>query len=210
MAPVEVVLVGAGDIARCDGQDDEATAALLDSIPGTVITLGDNVYGSSTVSPDFNNCYDPSWGRHKARTRPAAGHMEYWSPGAATYWQYFGAAAGDSGKGYYSYDLGGWHIVVLNSGGNTSTMAAGSPQELWLRADLAANTRQCTLAIWHHPRFSSAGTALRPEVQPFWDDLYAAGAELVLNAHYELYERFAPQTPAGVLDLQRGIRQFTV
>ena len=119
MAPAEVVLVGAGDIARCDGQDDEAAAALLDSIPGTVFTLGDNVYGSSTVSPDFNNCYDPSWGRHKARTRPAAGHMEYWSPGAATYWQYFGAAAGDSGKGYYCYDLGGkllWNTQVYRGG----------------------------------------------------------------------------------------------
>jgi len=212
VAPATQVLVGAGDIARCDRTNDELTAAIMDTIAGTVFTIGDNVVGSSTQPPDFTNCYAPSttWGRHKARTRPVPGHTETWSPGDATYYQYFGAAAGDSGKGYYSYDLGAWHIIVLNTGGNTSTMAAGSPQELWLRADLAANTRQCTLAIWHHPRFSSAGTALRPEVQPFWDDLYAAGAELVLNAHYELYERFAPQTPAGVLDLQRGIRQFTV
>ncbi|HEY6210357.1 MAG TPA: PKD domain-containing protein [Gemmatimonadales bacterium] len=209
-APAEVVLAGAGDIARCDGQDDEATAALLDGIPGTVITLGDNVYGSSTVSPDFN-CYDRSWGRHKARTRPAVGHMEYWSPGAATYWQYFGATAGDSGKGYYSYDLGGWHIVVLNSG---IDMSAGSAQEQWLAADLAGNAALCTLAYWHVPRFSTVpnpdGLRVLPALKPLWDDLYAAGAELVVNAHYEVYERFAPQTPDGAADPRRGIREFIV
>jgi len=205
------VLVGAGDIARCDRTDDEATAALLDNISGTVFTIGDNVLGSSSVVPDFTNCYAPSttWGRFKARTRPAPGHMESWSPGSATYYDYWGTAAGTRGSGYYSYDLGAWHIVVLNSGGDIST-AAGSAQELWLKADLAASTKQCTIAIWHHPRFSSTGTALRAEVKPFWDDLYAAGAELVLNAHYEVYERFAPQTPDGVSDPLRGIRQFTV
>ncbi|PYP66951.1 MAG: alkaline phosphatase, partial [Gemmatimonadetes bacterium] len=200
------VLVGAGDIARCDRTDDEAT-----DISGTVFTIGDNVLGSSSVVPDFTNCYAPSttWGRFKARTRPAPGHMESWSPGSATYYDYWGTAAGTRGSGYYSYDLGAWHIVVLNSGGDIST-AAGSAQELWLKADLAASTKQCTIAIWHHPRFSSTGTALRAEVKPFWDDLYAAGAELVLNAHYEVYERFAPQTPDGVSDPLRGIRQFTV
>ena len=205
------VLVGAGDIARCDRTDDEHTAALLDTIAGTVFTLGDNVLGTSSQVPDFTNCYAPTttWGRFKARTRPAPGHMETWSPGSATYYDYWGTAAGTRGNGYYSYDLGAWHIVVLNSGGDIST-AAGSAQEQWLKADLAASTKQCTLAIWHHPRFSSTGTALSDAVKPFWDDLYAAGAELVLNAHYEVYERFAPQTPGGVLDTQRGIRQFTV
>ena len=205
------VLVGAGDIARCDRSDDEHTAALLDAIAGTVFTIGDNVLGTSSQVPDFTNCYAPTttWGRFKARTRPAPGHMESWSPGSATYYAYWGAAAGESGKGYYSYDLGAWHIIVLNSGGDIS-YAAGSAQEQWLKADLAASTKQCTLAIWHHPRFSSTGTALSDAVKPFWDDLYAAGAELVLNAHYEVYERFAPQTPGGVLDTQRGMRQFTV
>src|SRR6266550_4010765 len=201
------VLVGAGDIARCDRTDDDRTAAILDTIPGTVFTLGDNVLGSSTLVPDFNNCYNPSWGRHKARTRPANDHLEYWIAGASTYFDYFGDAAGARGKGYYSYELGGWHIVVLNTGVST---AAGSPQELWLKADLAASTKRCTLAYWHMPRFSSTGTAVRDAVKPFWDDLYAAGAELVLNAHYDVYERFAPQTPAGVLDLQNGIREFIV
>jgi len=211
VAPTGPVLVGAGDIARCDGQGDEATAALLDGIPGTVFTAGNNVYGSDSVAPDFTNCYEPSWGRHKARTRPAVGSHEYFSPGAASYWQYFGAAAGDSGAGYYSYELGSWHIVVLNSGVD---MRVDSPQEQWLRADLAAHPALCTLAYWHHPRFSSvpnsAGVKVLPQIKPLWDDLYAAGAEVVVNAHYEVYERFAPQTPDGAADPPRGIRQFTV
>ncbi|HXL35496.1 MAG TPA: PKD domain-containing protein, partial [Gemmatimonadales bacterium] len=205
------VLVGAGDIARCDRTNDEATAALLDGIPGAVFTVGDNVMGGSTAPPDFINCYDPSWGRHKARTRPAIGHMEGFSPGSATYTQYFGAAAGDPGKFYYSYDVGSWHVVVLNS---TISTAAGSPQEQWLRADLTAHPAQCALAIWHLPRFSStSGTGLpvvNDAVKPLWDDLYAAGTEVVINAHYEVYERFAPQTSSGAPDPQLGIRQFTV
>ncbi|HVH69045.1 MAG TPA: PKD domain-containing protein [Gemmatimonadales bacterium] len=205
------VLVGAGDIARCDRTNDEATAALINNIPGAVFTVGDNTLGSSTSPPDFIGCYDPSWGQFKARTRPAIGHMEGFSPGSSTYVQYFGAAAGDSGKWYYSYDLGSWHIVVLNS--NIST-AAGSPQELWLKNDLATSTKQCTIAIWHLPRFSStSGTGLpvvNDAVLPLWNDLYSAGAEIVINAHYEVYERFALQTPGGVADPQLGIRQFTV
>src|SRR6184192_1985107 len=211
-APVGAqVLVGAGDIARCDRQNDEATAALLDGISGAVFTVGDNVSGGSTSPPDFVNCYDPSWGRHKARTRPAIGHMEGFSPGSSTYVQYFGAAAGDSGKFYYSYDVGTWHVVVLNS---NISMSAGSAQEQWLRADLTAHPTQCALAIWHLPRFSStSGTGLpvvNAAVKPLWDDLYAAGAEIVINAHYEVYERFAPQTSSGTADPQLGIRQFTV
>ena len=204
------VLVGAGDIARCDRQNDEATASILDTIPGSVFTVGDNVLGGSSSPPDFVNCYGPSWGRHKARTRPTIGHMEGFSPGSATYTQYFGAAAGDPGKFYYSYDLGGWHIVVLNSGISTT---AGSTQEQWLKADLAAHPAQCTLAMWHAPRFSSTSgngqPAVNDAVKPLWDDLYAAGAELVLNGHYNVYERFAPQDPAGVANAN-GIRQFTV
>ena len=210
-APSGQVLVGAGDIARCDRTYDEATAAILDTIPGAVFTVGDNVLGTSSAPPDFTNCYDPSWGRHKARTRPAVGHMEGWSPGYATYVQYFAAAAGDAGKFYYSYDLGSWHVVVLNS---NISMAAGSSQEQWLRADLTAHPAQCTLAIWHLPRFSStSGNGLpvvNASVKPLWDDLYAAGAEIVINAHYEVYERFAPQRADGTADPQLGIRQFTV
>jgi len=137
--------------------------------------------------------------------------MEGFSPGSATYTQYFGAAAGDAGKFYYSYDVGSWHVVVLNS---NISMSAGSPQELWLRADLTAHPTQCALAIWHLPRFSSTSSSGVPvvnaAVKPLWDDLYAAGAEIVINAHYEVYERFAPQTSSGTADPQLGIRQFTV
>ena len=205
------VLVGAGDIARCDRTFDEATASILDTIPGQVFTVGDNVLGSSSAPPDFIDCYNPSWGRHKARTRPAVGHMEGWSPGYATYVQYFGAAAGDSAKFYYSYDLANWHVVVLNS---NLSMAVGSTQEQWLKADLAAHPAYCTVAIWHLPRFSSTSSnglpVVNASVKPLWDDLYAAGATIVLNAHYEVYERFAPQRSDGTADPQLGIRQFTV
>ncbi|HUC41283.1 MAG TPA: PKD domain-containing protein, partial [Gemmatimonadales bacterium] len=201
-----VVLVGAGSIARCDRANDEKTALLLDGIPGTVFTAGDNIWASGTLA-DYQTCYNPTWGRQKARTRPAAGELDYQTAGAAGYYQYFGAAAGDSGKGYYSYDLGEWHVVVLNS---SISMTVGSTQETWLKADLAANPRQCTLAYWNLPRFSSRGTAVRASVKPLWDALYAGGAEIIVNANYRLYERFAPQNPAGALDTALGIREFIV
>jgi len=153
-SPQAVQFIGAGNIARCDRTNDEATALLLDAYPdATVFAAGDNMNGNGSLT-NFTTCYGPSWGRHKARTRPAAGEKEYKTAGAAGYFSYFGAAAGDSGKYYYSYDLGAWHIMVLN---DNISMAAGSAQEQWLRAELAANTRQCTLAYWHHPRFSSSG-----------------------------------------------------
>jgi PKD repeat protein len=207
-AAATVTLVGAGTVASCSRSGDEATAAILDATPGTVFTLGDNVYPSGSLA-NYQNCYDPSWGRHKARTAPALGNHEYdTSPTAADYFTYFGAAAGDPTKGYYSYDLGAWHIVALNS--NVS-MSAGSTQEQWLRADLAAHPQRCTLAYWHHPRFSSGSThGSMVGSQPLWQALYDAGAELVLSGHEHNYERFAPQTPGGTLDLARGIREFVV
>src|SRR5438034_484224 len=201
-----VTLVGAGDISACAHHNDTSTAKLLDAIPGTVFTTGDNA-APSGASTDYANCYDPTWGRHKARTRPAPGDAEYGTAGAAGYFGYFGAAAGDPSNGYYSYDLGTWHIVVLNS---NIAMNAGSPQEVWLKADLAASSAQCTLAYWHYPRFYSGSSTTRASVKPLWDDLYAADAEVVLNSHTRNYERFAPQTPAGALDTARGIRQFVV
>ena len=202
--PASVVLVGAGDIASCSSTADEATANLLDGIPGTVFTAGDNAYENGAAA-DYANCYNPSWGRHKARTHPAPGNHEYSTAGAAGYFGYFGAAAGDPDKGYYSYTLGAWHIIVLNS--NLATNA-GSPQETWLRADLAARPVKCTLAIWHHPRFSSGPHGSSTAVQPLWDDLYAANADVVIVGHDHLYERFAPQTPTGQADAARGIREF--
>ncbi len=205
--PPSAVLVGAGDIASCSSSGDEATATLLDGIAGTVFTAGDNAYdnGSST---DYSNCYDPSWGRHKARTRPSPGNHEYYTPGAASYFHYFGPLAGDSGKGYYSFDLGDWHVISLNS---NISMSAGSTQETWLRQDLAASTKQCTLAYWHHPRFSSGTThGSEAATQPLWQALYDYGAEIVISGHEHNYERFAPQTPTGVVDPVQGIREFVV
>ena len=208
-AVTSVVLAGAGNIAMCDRANDEATAALLDNLPGTVFTVGDNAVVDGSAA-DFTNCYDPSWGRHKARTRPAVGDKEYLTAGATGYSGYFGAAAGEAASFYYSYDLGDWHIIVLNDQWTFVPTKAGSPQELWLQSDLAANTKQCTLAIWHSPRFTSFNTTPRSAVKTFWDDLYAAGADVIVNAHYRNYERFAPQTADGVADPQNGIREFVV
>ena len=200
------MLIGAGDIARCDRTNDEATGLLLDRYPGaTVFTAGDNINGNATLT-NFNNCYGPSWGRNKARTRPAVGNNDYKTANAAGFNQYFGAAGGDLGKYYYSYDLGAWHIMVLN---DQIAMTVGSPQELWLRAELAANTKKCTLAYWHRPRFSSTGTNNLAAVKPLWDALYAYNADVVVNANATNYERFAPQSPTAVAD-PLGIREFIV
>ena len=203
------MLVGAGNIARCDRPNDEATAAILDTVGGTVFTTGDNVTASGSTT-DFSGCYDPTWGRQRARTRPAVGDREYLTAGASGYFSYFGAAAGDPTQGYYSYDLTDWHVIVLNSGSSSVSTQLGSPQEQWLRADLAAHRQQCILAYWHHPLFSSSGTAVNSAIKPLWDDLYAARAEVVVNSHSQVYERFAPQTPGEVADPVNGIRQFTV
>ena len=203
------VLVGAGNIAECSAANDEATAAILDTIPGTVFTPGNNMIGSGSLSV-FTTCYGPSWGRHKPRTRPAVGWQEYKTPGAAGYWQYFGAATGDSGKYYYSYDLGSWHIIVLNDQWKNAPINAGSPQETWLRADLATTTQPCIMALWSQPRFSSSQSSPRSVTLDAWRDLYAAGADVVVNGDFVNYERFAPQTPDGAADPVGGIRQFVV
>ena len=205
--PGSAIFVGAGDIGSCESAGDEATAALLDSIPGTVFTLGDNEYESGTPA-EYRDCYDPSWGRHKARTKPVPGNHDYGSRGAAGYFGYFGAAAGDPQKGYYSFDLEDWHIVALNDNIDHST---GSPQEQWLRADLAAHKTACTLAYWHAPRFSSGSEhGDDPSGEPLWQALYDANADIILAGHDHEYERFLPQTPSGEADPVRGIREFVV
>src|SRR5688500_11340672 len=200
------VFVGAGDIANCSGKNDEATAKLLDNIAGTVFTLGDNVYPDGAPA-EFADCYGPSWGRHKDRTRPAPGNHDYHTANASGYYNYFGAAAGDPGKGYYSYNLGAWHIIALNS---EVGYQAGSAQEQWLKADLAANKNGCTLAYFHHARFSSGQHGNITRMQPFWQALYDNGADVIVNGHDHLYERFAPQNPSGQADANRGIREFVV
>jgi Calcineurin-like phosphoesterase len=212
------VLVGAGDITSCTQENDTVTAALIDDVIAgsagevVVFTAGDNVYEDGTAE-EYEQCYDPTWGRHKDRTRPAPGNHEYHLPDADGYFGYFGAAAGQPGKGYYSYDLGAWHIIVLNTSDHCESLlcSAGSPQEQWLRADLAAHPAECTLTIWHDPLFSSGRVHGRHRyVQPFWDALYESGAEIVVNGHEHNYERFAPQTPAGEANADKGIRQFVV
>jgi hypothetical protein len=202
------VLVGAGDIAS-SGYGDGATAALLDSIPGTVFTAGDNAYPDGTAS-NFQDFYAPTWGRHKARTRPSTGNHDYHTAGASGYFGYFGAAAGDPTKGYYSYDLGNWHVVAVNSNcSQVGGCGAGSAQEQWLRADLAANTRPCTIAYWHHPLFTSGlNHGPSTEMRPIAQALYDYNAEVVVAGHNHNYERFAPQDPNGNLDTARGIRHF--
>jgi hypothetical protein len=199
------VIVGAGDISG-SGSGDEETAQLLDNIAGTVFTLGDNVYSDGTAA-QFASYYEPTWGRHKSRTRPSPGNHDYHVSGAADYFSYFGALAGPAGRGYYSYDVGAWHIISLNS---NISMSAGSVQEQWLRADLAATTAKCVLAMWHHPRFSSGSHGSSTSPQPLWQALYDFNADVVLSGHDHNYQRFAPQTPTGAADPARGIREFIV
>jgi len=203
-------LLAAGDIAACGNSGDEATAALLDAHPGTVATLGDTVYEKGT-SEEFASCYEPSWGRHLERTRPAPGNHDYGNGRAKGYFEFFGPRAGEPTEGWYSYDLGAWHVVALNSNCRlVGGCEAGSPQQEWLKADLAAHPARCTLAYWHHARFSSGLHGSNDVTAGLWQTLHEAGAELVLTGHDHDYERFAPLSPEGRPDPGGGIRQFVV
>ena len=205
-------LIAAGDIADCDPSHggDEQTAALLDQLPGTVAALGDLVYENGTAA-EFANCYAPTWGRAYARTRPTPGNHEYQTPGATGYFGYWGAIAGDPARGYYSYDLGTWHVISLNSNCDfIGGCSVGSPEETWLRADLAAHPARCTLAYWHHPRFSGGAVGGDAMMLPIWQALYAKNADLILTGHAHNYQRFAPMTASGKRDAKRGIREFVV
>jgi Calcineurin-like phosphoesterase len=201
------VLEGAGDIADSSGRQSETADLMVADQPTGVFTVGDHAYPDGSTS-DYANYYEPSWGRLKARTHPVPGNHDYHTASGAGYLAYFGdAATGPSGEPYYSYDLGSWHLIALNG---EIPHGAGSSQEQWLRADLAANSTRCTLAYWHEPRWSS-GTEHGSDsgFSPFWQDLYAAGADIVLNGHEHNYERFAKQTPAGAR-AANGIREFVV
>jgi hypothetical protein len=203
------VLVGAGDVGWCGTSSAAATAKIVKGIAGTVIVPGDVAYPKGSTS-DFARCYDPTWGAFRSRTRPAPGNHEYYTKGAAPYYAYFGSRAGTAGKGWYSYDAGSWHVIVLNSNCEYVGCGVGSAQEAWLRADLAAHPVACTVAYFHHPRFSSGPHGSDKRTDAFWRDMYAAGVELVVNGHDHDYERFAPQTPDGVADPARGIREIVV
>jgi hypothetical protein len=203
---------GASNIASCGTDEDEATAEIIDTLPGTVFVVGDNVNPSGSDA-NYTNCYGPTWGRHKARTRAVVGNHDYDVAGAEGFYNYFKPGVGDSAKYYYSFDLGpNWHIIVLNNTASVST-ATGSVEELWLKNDLATNTKKCTIALFHYPLFFSSDDPswhTASGVIPFWLDLYNAGADVVINGQDYFYERFAPQDPGGSPDTARGIREFEV
>jgi 3',5'-cyclic AMP phosphodiesterase CpdA len=202
-----VVFVGAGDIANCNLLGGaRATAALLDGLAGEVFTLGDHAYLKGTDA-EFKRCYDATWGRHKARTHPTPGNHDYLTARGRPYFEYFGASAGPEQRGYYSFDLGAWHILSLNS---STAAGANSAQAKWLREDLAAHPADCVLAYWHVPLFSSGPHGQDGVMRDIFSILYKAGADVVLNGHDHLYERFAPQDDRGQPDPRRGIREFIV
>jgi hypothetical protein len=208
-----VTVYAAGDIADCRwgrAQYSEAarTAALIEAglaqdSGAVVLSLGDHTYPVG-LPAEFSGCYAPTWGRFKARTYPAPGNHEYYSGGAG-YFDYFGAQAGPDKRGYYSFELGAWHVVSLNSSLRDAEAAA---QLLWLKDDLARHPHHCTLAYWHAPLYSSGGHPPGTRMQAVWQALYEAGAELVLSGHDHDYERFAPQDADGHADAARGLRQF--
>ena len=204
------ILVGAGDIAVCGAGGSMATGRLLDTLPGTVIVPGDIAYPDGTAE-QFRDCYEPAWGRHKDRTRPAPGNHEYGSPGAAPYFAYFGANAGPPRLGYYTFRTGTWQVFSLNS--NTESADRRAQME-WLDRELAASgATVCSVAFFHHPLFSSGPHGVvptMPVVADMWSSLYQAGVDVVISAHEHFYERFAPQTPLAAPDPQFGIRQFIV
>lgn len=216
------IIAAAGDIAcqplaSTGAENTDSTCQmqatsdlLLDQDLTAVLPLGDLQYERGEGS-GFQQSYDPTWGRVKAISHPVAGNHEYYSKNAADYYQYFGKVAGDPAKGYYSYDIGNWHIIALNS--NCQAVGgceAGSPQEQWLQQDLDHHLQACTLAYWHHPRFSSGIHGNSQDLDAFWQALYKAKAEIVLNGHDHHYERFKPQTPTTKLDIKNGIREFVV
>ncbi|MCA1834476.1 MAG: metallophosphoesterase [Actinomycetota bacterium] len=217
-APRDPVIAAAGDIAcapleraRARECAQEATARLIQAAhAAAVLTLGDNQYDLGTIT-GYRLSYDRSWGRFKDITRPVPGNHEYGSKKAAGYYTYFGPAAGKRTQGYYSFDVGTWHFIALNS--NCYAVGGckkGSPQETWLRADLRAHPATCTLAYWHHPRFSSGVHGDADGLADFWTALYDGGADVILAGHDHDYERFAPQTPSGGANATKGIREFVV
>ena len=218
-------MVGVGDIASCSQRLGYETAALVDSIlradsvagvQASVFTLGDNVYSSGTTD-QFEKCFTPSWGDPKRRImkslHPAPGNHEYYTPNADPYYKYFGPAAGVVGKGYYSYDVAKWHVIVINSelfANPIFTDSARKEQLEWVAQDLKDHKALCTIAYWHNPRWSSGWHGSDERFNALWQVLHDRGVDLVLNGHDHDYERFAPQTPDGAHDSARGIREFVV
>jgi hypothetical protein len=198
-------LLAAGDIGEC-GYGAMETGELIDRLPGTLLALGDLAYMHGSTA-NFRDCYDPAWGRHVERTRPVPGNHEYETPGAAGYYDYFGGLAGNRGQGYYAFTAGPWRVIALNS---EVGMGPGSAQMAWLRDELQNNRAHCTLAYWHRPLYSSGPNGNNADTRPLWSTLIEFGAEVVLNGHDHIYERFERQDEQGRLDSVNGLRQFVV
>lgn len=219
------IMIGAGDIAACDSQGDELTAALVDSVlradsaakvENVVFTVGDNAYPDGSEE-NFDRCFTPSWGdpakRIMKHIRPSPGNHEHAVFGAAAYYKYFGKSAGSPRQGYYSYTLGEWHVIVLNSEMVVNAVFTDEDRKAqldWLAEDLRSSTKKCTVAYWHHPRFSSGWHGSDRRIAVFWGVLYDGGVDLILTGHDHNYERFRPMSPAGVVDFTRGMVQIVV
>jgi acid phosphatase type 7 len=199
----QVTVVAAGDIASCATDGDERTAALVQEIgPDAVLTLGDNAYPEGTAE-DFADCYEPTWGAFRSITYPSPGNHEYLTPGGAAYYDYFGSSAPAP---YYSFDLGAWHFVSLNS---EVPHERGSAQERWLRRDLAQSAGRCELLYWHRPRFSAGSHGSDPGMQGLWQAAFDGGVDLVLVGHDHDYQRYYRLDGQGRRD-PRGVRQVVV
>lgn len=220
--PAAAVVVAAGDIAECPGGRQVETAALVDAIaPDAVLTLGDTVYPDGSLD-EFLDCYHASWGRFRPITRAAVGNHEYHAPRAGPFFSYFCGGSGEPFEGRASFDIGAWHVVILNSNCGTEAdlpsstsdefggCGADSPQARWLKKDLAAHPSRCTLAMWHHPRFTSGPYGSAEYTSELWRILHEAGADVLLTGHAHLYERFAPMAADGRLDTAHGLREFVV
>jgi hypothetical protein len=200
----------AGDIASCEWRADSRTANLIDSLAGTVMTAGDNAYDTGT-DREFRDCYGPTWGRFRDRTRPAPGNHDWVTTGAGGYFRYFGERAGPAGRGYYAFDAGSWRVYSLSTDcGYVGGCAKGSEQHTWLKQQLASHPNACVLAVWHQPRFSSGPHDDGKRPLPLLQLLHRWGGDVVVNGHDHIYERFAPARPDGTLDREYGVRQFIV
>ncbi len=203
---VAPVLIGAGDVADCTSDGREQTARILDTIDGTIFVAGDIAYRRKNIPDPIHDCYDATWGRHKARTRPAPGNHEYDTGNPAQYFAYFGAAAGPP-NGYYSYEIGTWHVIALNT---AVAIGRETEQLAWLRRDLEAHVGRCTVAYMHHPRFSSGPHDERERLIPIWEEFQDFGVTLAVAGHDHIYERFMPLDAQGNRDARAGVRQFVV
>lgn len=207
-AAKDPMLFATGDVASCTNTFDEATAQLVSGSDAPIALLGDNVYQHGTAE-EFEKCFAPAWGQWKDRIHPAAGNHEYETGQAEPYYAYFGSAAGPAGLGYYSYDIGTWHVIVLNSNCTAVSCAAGSAQVKWLQQDLTAHPAACTLAYYHHPRWSSGLHGSDANLQTIWGTLSDAGVDVGLSGHDHAYERFAQLDQTGQV-AAHGLREFVV